>query len=333
MSRTVKIFIGVNGAFLTRRWENPESFMRLTRDCGFRYHSFCADVLDPFFSGDRAYQLRTARRIGRAAKKYGVRIVDYYTGMATHRFHGLSHADRSCRERMKKWMVAAMEIAVAMGSPRLGGHVDALSVEVLASASRTRRAKKNVYRQFRDLAVIARRKGLKALYDEQMYIPSEIPWTLAETEEFLIETNRGNRRGVPVRMTLDIGHQAGKWYGLKGKDLDYLEWTRRFAAFSDVIHIQQTTRDASHHWPFTPEYNRRGHVRIDRFLKAVKESYRMCAKSPIARYLEPVNEIYLIAEIIPGSTKTEKVLLRELTESSRYLRRFIPENGLKLAVD
>ncbi len=48
-SRTITLDIAVNGAFLTRRWEEPENWMRLTREMGFTVHSFCADVLDPFF--------------------------------------------------------------------------------------------------------------------------------------------------------------------------------------------------------------------------------------------------------------------------------------------
>jgi len=65
--RTVTLEIGINGAFITRRWEDPENMMRLTRECGYRVHEFCGDVIDPFFMGDRAFQLEMARRVGEAA--------------------------------------------------------------------------------------------------------------------------------------------------------------------------------------------------------------------------------------------------------------------------
>ena len=61
-----------------------------------------------------------------------------------------------------------------------------------------------------------------------MYIPSEVPWTLEQGERFLRDAN--SPHGCPVRLTLDVGHQAGMHYGLSGPDLDYLEWIRRFAA-------------------------------------------------------------------------------------------------------
>src|SRR5579884_376156 len=131
-TRNVQLDIGINGAFLTRRWEQPDNWMRLTRECGYTVHSFCGDVLDPFFSGERSFQLEQAQATREAAAKYGVTICDLYTGVATHRFHGLSHSDPRPRQRMKEWILQAAELAVAMGTDALGGHWDAFSCEVLA---------------------------------------------------------------------------------------------------------------------------------------------------------------------------------------------------------
>ncbi len=331
-TRTVKVYFGINGAFLTRRWEEPENFMRLTRECGYLYHEFCADVLDPFFHGDKSYQVETARKVREAAKKYGVVITDYYTGVATHRFHGLSHSDPRVRERMKQWIIEAMDIVLEMGVDRIGGHWDAFSVEVLSDPERTKAAFENIYQQFRELAVIGKQKGIAAIYNEQMYIPSEIPWTMQQAEEFLIAVNRDSA-GCPIRLTIDTGHQAGMHYGLSGPDLDYAEWIKRFGAIAEVIHIQQTTPDASCHWAFTEEYNNLGHVRIERVIEALKYSHQHYHEQPYAPYLPPAERTFLIAEIIPGSTKREDVLLRELKETADYLRRFIPDDGLEIVVN
>ena len=62
------------------------------------------------------------------------------------------------------------------------------------------------------------------------------------------------------------------------------------------------------------------------------ESLRAAAQSPETQPVPPVETVYLIAEIIPGSTKTERALLGELEESARYLRQFVPEGGLELTV-
>ena len=327
-SRNVHLDIGINGAFLTRRWEQPENWMRLTRECGYTAHSFCGDVIDPFFSGDRAFQREQAQATREAAARYGVTICDLYTGVATHRFHGLSHSDPRPRARMRDWILAAAEIAVALGTDLLGGHWDAFSCEVLADPQQTQEATERLYATFRSLARDLAPMGLRALMQEQMYIPSEKPWTLQECQDFLLAVNRDHPGAIPVRVTLDTGHQAGMHYGLKGEDLDYLAWLRRFGCVSEVIHLQQTTPDASHHWAFTPAFNARGHVDMEKVLEAIRASHEHYAEQPFAGVLPPVERHWLVAEIIPGSTKTETQLLAELTESARFLRGFLPEGGL-----
>lgn len=327
LNHKVHLDLGINGAFLTRRWEEPDNWMRLTRECGFTVHSFCGDVLDPFFSGNREFQLEQAHATKEAAAKHGVTLCDLYTGVATHRFHGLSHSDARARQRMVEWIEQAAELAVVMGAPALGGHWDAFSVEVLSDSTRTEEANQRLYATFRGLAVRLKRLGLKALYQEQMYIPSEKPWTLDECERFLIEVNRDNP-GIPVYVTLDVGHMAGTHYGLEGADVLFEEWLRRFASVAEVIHLQQTTRDASHHWAFTEHYNRRGEVKMERVLEAIRHSHAYHHEQPFADILAPVATNWLVAEIIPGSTKTEDRLLAELTESSRFLRQYVPDGGL-----
>ncbi len=329
MNHPVILDIGINGAFLTRRWEEPENWMRLTAEMGYPSHSFCGDVIDPFFSGDRGFQLEQAHATKAAAEKYGVQICDFYTGVATHRFHGLSHSDPRAREQMAVWLDQAAEIAVAMGTDALGGHWDALSVEVLTDPDSTEEATKRLYQTFRDLSVRLQGTGLRAIYQEQMYIPSEKPWTLDETEEFLVEVNKDND-GLAVYVTLDVGHMAGNHYGLKGADLDYVEWLKRFASVSEVIHLQQTTPDASHHWPFTEEFNKRGHVDIEKCIEAIRYSHEHHDEQPYASYIKPIEKHWLVGEIIPGSTKTEAKLVEELAQSAKYLREYIPVGGLTL---
>jgi len=329
VSAAVHIDIGVNGAFLTRRWERPENWMRLTAELGFPYHEFCADVLDPFFSGDEAYQLETAHAVSEYARRFGVCIWDIYTGVATHRFHGLSHSHPAVRERMMSWIRQSFRLATAMGAQRVGGHWDAIPAEYLEDTRAIAAIEARTTGLFRTLADEATTVGLKAIYNEQMYIPSERPWTIAGAIQFLLAVNK-ERTGVPVYLTVDVGHQAGMHYGLSGEDLDYRAWLRQLGPFCEVIHLQQTTPDASCHWPFTPEYNARGHIRMEEVLAALEDGFRHAQTSPVATVLEPVRKQLLIAEIIPGSTTTEAQLLRDLAETARYLRRYVPEGGITL---
>ena len=330
MSRNVELHLGVNGAFCTRRWEKPENWMRLTKDLGYPCHEFCADVIDPFFSGDTQFQLAQARETRKAAKEHGIHITDIYTGVATHRFHGLSHSDPIPRQRMIEWIVSCMDIALEMGTDRIGGHWDAIAVEIMEQGEHPyKEAVRRQHEIFRDLSKIGRDKGIAAIYQEQMYIPSEAPWTIKQAEEFLIEVNRKND-GCPVYVTIDVGHMAGNHYGLAGKDLDYTQWLRALAPFAEIIHLQQTTQDASHHWPFTEEYNERGHVRMEPILEAIQYGHEHYEESWVSEHMAPVDKCWLIAEIIPGSTKTEKKLLEELKTSADYLKRWLPEGNLTL---
>lgn len=331
MARTVDLQIGINGAFLTRRWEEPDNWMRLTRECGYTVHEFCGDVIDPFFSGSIEYQLRTAQAVRAAAQRHGVFITDIYTGVATHRFHGLSHSEPSCRQRMEQWIEQCMDLALEMGATRIGGHWDAFSVEVLADATRHEQAFDRICQTFRRLARVGKRKGITAIYNEQMYIPSEVPWQLEQAERFMAAVNRDND-GCPVYLTVDVGHQAGQAYGLAAPDTDYAAWVRRFAPVAEIIHVQQTTPDASHHWPFTKEHNKRGHVQVERILEAVELGHREWEKNPLSQVMAPVGQTWLIAELIPGSTKTEQTVLEELRVSAEYLRRFVPAEGLAITV-
>ncbi len=332
MSRTVRLQFGINGAFITRRWERPENMMRLTVETGYRIHEFCADVIDPFFMGPKEFLLDMAREVRKWADHYGVYITDIYTGVATHRFHGFSHSRPEPGERMKQWLFDCWEICLAMGTDRWGGHVDAIPVEVMEDPAAYQQAVDKVWKTWRELAVVAKDMGMGALYVEQMYIPSEVPWTLEQTEQMLIEVNRDNDAGVPVYVTIDVGHMAGMHYGLSGPDLDYREWLRRFAPWAEIVHLQQTTPDASAHWPFTKEYNERGHIDVQAVLDAIAEGHQNAEKSPVSDVLPPVERTFLILELVPGSTKTEEKLLAEMKESAQYLAQYIPPDGLDLTV-
>ncbi len=332
MSRSVELQLGVNGAFCARRWEQPGSWMRLTKELGYPAHEFCADVLDPFFSGDLPFQLDMARKTRAAAEEHGVTLTGIYTGAVTRRFHGLSHSDPIPRQRMVDWVCDSMDLARAMGCDRVGGRWDVIPLEVMEQGEHAyHTAIKRQQEILRELAQIGRDKGLAALHVEQSCVPAEVPWTLKQTEELLIEVNRG-QSGCPVYVTLDVGRVAGHHYGLSGNELDHLEWLRRFAAWAETIHLQQTTPQASHHWPFTEEFNARGHIRLEPILEAIQVSHQAAHESWVSEVMPPVERTWLIADIIPGAMTNEATLLGHLKASAEYLKQYLPEGKLTLSV-
>lgn len=68
MSRKVKIDLGINGAFLTRRWEEPDNWMRLTKETGYDYHEFCGDVLIRFSAVIRSISWKPPGRLRKLQK-------------------------------------------------------------------------------------------------------------------------------------------------------------------------------------------------------------------------------------------------------------------------
>lgn len=332
MTRSLHLDLGLSAVFAARQWAEPETWLRLTRELGYPWLEFSGDALDPFFSGDLAYQMQTAQQIRAAAEKYSVRIPNAYTGKATHRFHGLSHPDESVRARMWDWIVTCMDLALAMGTDRVGGRWNTIPTEACADPVHYAEEKALIHRQFRELAAIARDKGLAAIYNEQMYIPAEYPWTIESTYEFLEAVNRDSQ-GVPIYLTVDTGHMAGMHYGAAGDDLDYRAWLRHFAPVCENIHLQQTTPATSSHWPFTPAYNAKGHVRVEEVLAAIRQGHQSWPDNPLSKFMAPVRQTILVIEVIPGSTTRPEILLADLRESAQHVRQFVPEGGLEWQFD
>jgi hypothetical protein len=71
---------------------------------------------------------------------------------------------------------------------------------------------------------------------------------------------------------------------------------------------------------------------MESVIEAIRQSHAHHHEQPFAAFMEPVERHWLVAEIIPGSTRTESALLQELSESAAHFRRFIPEGGLLLEV-
>ncbi len=331
MSRSVKLHLGINGSFCARRWEQPENWMRLTSELGYGSHELCTDLIDPFFAGDRDFQRQQARAAKSAADTHGVTVCGVSTGMVTECFHGLSHTDPLPRQRVVDWIAGAMDIATQLGARWFGGRWDVIPSEAVeAGEEKYKDAVRRQHEIWRDITQIARDKGLARVYQEQGCTPSEAPCTIKQAEEFLIQTNRKNN-GSPVYLGINVGHMAGMHYGLEGRSLSYTEWLQTLAPFAPVIHLQQTTPDASHYWPFTEAYNKIGHVDVAQVVEAIRYAHDHYEQSWVSEVLEPVDECWLVVQTRPEATKTETTILDELRETAEYLKQWLPDGVLELS--
>lgn len=111
-------------------------------------------------------------------------------------------------------------------------------------------------------------------------------------------------------------------------DSEIEEWIRRFGCYSPIIHLQQTDGLSSPHWPFSPEYNKKGIVRARSVLIALCESF----DRPDNASMPPkCGEVMLTLEPFLGTAGNPYDLIDRLKESVAYWRRWIPEDSMKLS--
>ena len=101
-------------------------------------------------------------------------------------------------------------------------------------------------------------------------------------------------------------------------DGDLYTWLEHFAAYSPIIHLQQTDGSASAHKPFTTENNKTGIVTAEKVLKAIRCSYDRCQDLSLS--LPRCREIHLTLELFFSLTETVDQIFHQVSESVRYWR-------------
>lgn len=331
VGKTVHVDLGVNAAFMTRRYEEPESWAKIISSLGFDYVSFDSDALDWFYSGDPDYIIRTAKETRSIFENAGLKIVDYLTGVAPYRFFGLAHKDPEARAQMYRWMEGAIEIAAALGAESVSGRFDAFSVEVLADPEAYQARYDELMRQYKALALQAKKRGLSAIGIEQMYVPSLVPYTIAGSKKYFADANNGNEEGAVIRPVVDTGHACGQNYGTSGDDLYYEKWLEEFGVLGNTVHIQQSRRTGSDHAPFDRDGGG-GDVKIDQIIRSIEYSAANYEKNALSGIVPVPDNIYLILEALPSTADTEEKVLDGLQQSIEYLRTVVPKGGIDLSI-
>ncbi|TSA32491.1 MAG: hypothetical protein D4R64_16005 [Porphyromonadaceae bacterium] len=103
-------------------------------------------------------------------------------------------------------------------------------------------------------------------------------------------------------------------------------WLEELACYSPIIHLQQTDGTSSGHWPFTKSNNDKGMIEGRKVLEAIKTSYEHQRNLNVPK----VDRIYMTIEVFASTGSINYYTIRELLETIRYWRQFIPEDGKKL---
>ena len=109
------------------------------------------------------------------------------------------------------------------------------------------------------------------------------------------------------------------------EDTDPYLWIEQLAKYSPIFHMQQTDGTKSAHAPFTPEQNKNGIIKGEKFLHAILKSYKDSEELQ-----PPVEDIYLSFEIFSSNMDKKRDIIRYLKQTLDYWREFVPEDGMTL---
>ena len=305
--------IGNNG-FTTEDYPEPEVWAGVLRRAGLMEFEYSADHLEPVLFRRvirRKSEFFEATR--RAIADHGLKVWSGATARISYLLNMLNHPYADMRAEALAWCKAFVDLTLALGGRYISGHYDVIGKRDLAE--RFDAAMQRIVDGLVALSRYAARKGLDAIFLEQMHRPQFQPNTIERGHRLLEAINR--RSAVPVYMHLDLGHAAPVFddpaHGPRDKD-PYAWLAERWGENRIVlIHAQQSDRQASRHWPFTPEYNARGIIDARRSLEALASS--------------GVEEAVIALEILFARGTPIETVEPAIVESAAYWRQALESLG------
>ncbi|MBI2145821.1 TIM barrel protein [Candidatus Woesearchaeota archaeon] len=257
--------LGINTGFALNRFPLPEEWMKIVgEDLGLRYVQLTADMLNPAL-GDVIVSDYIAR-INRLKIKYNVTIDSIMTGAFT-RVNHFSHPDAGQRLYWIDWFKRLVDIGVAVGATNLSSHFGIMSYYDLKDQLRRKQVLEQTIAAWKEIAIYAKLKGMQYLSWEPMSIAREYGETIQETRKI---QRMLNDSALPIKLCLDVDH--GDVSSPNPDDTNPYAWLREFGKDAPLIHLKQSLKDKSGHWPFTPETNREGKIIAEKVIKTLEES-------------------------------------------------------------
>lgn len=292
--------LGINLGFAINKYVEPEVWTRIVaEDLGIKYVQFVADLLNVFLSPDIVD--RQVERINECTQKHDLAITSTFTSAFT-RVNHFMHPDADTRKAWLNWFKRFADISVQMGARTTGSHFGILTFADYDDVRRREYIIEEGIKNWQELSWYCKELGMEYLNFEPMSIPREMANTVEDTKELLARLNEG--AGIPFKVCLDVGHAPHP------NDRDPYRWVRELGSVSPIIHIQQTEKDHSRHWPFTEEYNKLGIIHGEPLIEAIKQS--------------GATEAEIIFELSHREAwSTEFRIIQDHIESVNYWRQFI----------
>jgi len=344
----MQINLGVNLSFVGTRWIKPEEWTRIVaEDLKVKYIQFFSDILDPIFTPLKLRR-KTCHKIKKLCQRYGIVIQSNFSGTIPHCLNLLFHPDKEMRDAAVKWFENGIEDTLQMGSFGYGSFLGALPQKALLDDKEKNSLIEELLSKWGYLSKVGKEKGLKFMLFEPMSCRREIPSTISETRWWYKKLNEVSE--LPVYLLIDVGH--GNVDSPNRKDVDPYAWVEEFSRETLVVHLQQTDKITSKHWPFTKEYNRKGIIDAERIIKIFQnrgekeiypvrkgsvrksgndrenyEEMRVGFKAPS----ELSNGVYFFIEIMyPPFGSFDEMILDHLKESVNYWENALKNKGVEI---
>ncbi len=299
--------LGMNANFAAMRYPEPEVWLRIVgEELGLRYAQYFLDLCEPTWPDE--IRRRIVAETLHWAREYGVQIPTLFSGAIAHRYNLFLHPDEDVRLYFVQWYRRMLDTAAEIGCEAAGSYLGSFSLRDWNDVKRREYVLSHALDLYRELTHYAQERGFKYLMLEPMSTPREYPSTMREAEELYARVNE--EAAIPVKACLDVGH--GRVRTGEPEDADPYAWLRRFGAISPIVHIQQTDKLSSKHWPFTLKTNAQGVIEADKVLEALQAS--------------GATETLLVLELdYPAFEPFDDQMLDDLHASVRYWRQYIKD--------
>ncbi|MEK0313219.1 sugar phosphate isomerase/epimerase family protein [Cohnella sp. 56] len=302
MKRNPDLKLGINLGFAVNKYVEPEVWTRIVaEELGIKNVQFVADLLNVFLP--ESIVREQVERINRSTQQYGLNVTSTFTSAFT-RVNHFMHPDAATRKVWLDWFKKFARVSAEMGAKSTGSHFGILTFADYDDPARREYIISEAIKSWQELSWYCKDLGMTHLLFEPMSIPREMANTVEDTRELLARLNDGS--GLPFKLCLDVGHAPHP------DDRDPYRWVRELGSVSPIIHIQQTEKDHSRHWPFTEAYNKLGIIHGEPLLAAIEQS--------------GAAEAEIVFEISHREAwSTEFRIIEDHRESVAYWRQFVEQ--------
>ncbi len=299
-----RIMLGIDLNCFTNRFMEPEDWTARAAELGIKHVQFNADLLDPFLPWE--IQERVIEKTKQECKRHGITIHSSFGGHFHHQNY-LGHPDEEIARWYEEWYRRLIRQTALLGGAGVGTCYAIMTVRDADNPKRKQVILARAAEAYKRLAPYAKETGLKYLLFETTSVPRETCATFEETDHVL-KLMKG--MDVPMRLCLDVGHR--NIASENEKEGCAYEWIRRYGKIAPVIHIQQSNKAASHHWPFTRHYNEQGDIVPEKIVEAIEDS----GAKEILLALETKHKAF---------HPTEYNVLSDIKESLDYWKKVVPD--------